>query len=90
MNPTNKNYNPATDENQGVMTTMIQSDDTNDGVSQVERMSPVENQGPEPIKEEVAESDETVSNSVNDNMLAEEDVEAGEANVDVDYEDGDN
>ena len=90
MNPTNKNYNPATDENQGVMTTMIQSDDANDGVSQVERMSPVENQGPEPIKEEVAESDETVSNGVNDDMLAEEDVEAGEANVDVDYEDGDN
>ncbi len=89
MNPINQNYDPATDENQGVMTTMIQADKANDGVSQVERMSPVENQGPEPIKEEVNDSD-TDANGVNNAMLEEEDVEAGNANVDVDYETGDN
>ena len=88
MNPTNKNYDPATDENQGVMTTMIQADEANDGVSQVERMDPHPTaQGPEPIKEEVEEG---VSNGVNSDRLVEEDVEAGEATVDVDYEDGDN
>lgn len=87
---TNENYDPATDENQGVMTTMIQADEANDGVSQVERMSPVENQGPETVKDEVAEPDENVSSGVNDAMLAEEDVEAGDATVDVDYEEGDN
>ncbi len=90
MNPINQNYDPATDENQGVMTTMIQADEANNGVSQVERMSPVQNQGPEPIKEEVTRPDENVSNGVNKAMLAEEDVEAGDATVDVDYEDGDN
>ncbi|MBC7571006.1 MAG: hypothetical protein H7319_14905 [Spirosoma sp.] len=89
MNPINQNYDPATDENQGVMTTMIQADKASDGVSQVERMSPVENQGPEPIKEEVNDSD-TDANGVNNAMLEEEDVEAGNANVDVDYETGDN
>jgi len=89
MNPINQNYDPATDENQGVMTTMIQADKANDGVSQVERMSPVENQGPEPIKEEVNDSD-TDANGVNNAMLEEEDVEADNANVDVDYETGDN
>lgn len=89
MNPINQNYDPATDENQGVMTTMIQADKASDGVSQVERMSPVENQGPEPIKEEVSDSD-TDANGMNNAMLEEEDVEAGNANVDVDYETGDN
>ena len=89
MTPANNEYDPATDENQGVMTTMIQADEANEGVSQVARMSPVENQGPEPIKDEVNESD-TDANGVNDAMLAEEDVEAGDATVDVEYEDGDN
>ncbi len=89
MNPINQNYDPTTDENQGVMTTMIQADEASDGVSQVARMSPVENQGPEPIKEEVNDSD-TDANGVNTAMLEEKDVEAGDASVDVDYETGDN
>ena len=91
MNSANQSYDPATDENQGVMTTMIQADEANEGVPQVERMAPHPTaQGPEPIKDEVTEPDEPVSNGVNDAMLAEEDVEAGDVNVDVDYEDGDN
>lgn len=89
MNPASNTYDPATDENQGIMTTMIQADEASEGVSQVARMSPVENQGPEPVKEEVNESD-TDANGVNNAVLAEEDVEAGNATVDVDYEDGDN
>lgn len=77
MNNDPKNYNPATDENQGVMTTVIQAEEANDGVPQVERMSPVMEQGPEPVKEELNEDGTDATNS---DMLAEEDVEAGEAN----------
>lgn len=89
MTPNDNNYNPAEDENQGVMTKLAQGEQANDGVSQLDYMNPVTNQGPEPVKEEVEinESDSD-ANGVNDDLLAEKDVEAG--NVDVDYEGGDN
>jgi len=81
MNTDNESYDPATDENQGVLTTLIQADEASHGVAQVDRMDPHPTaQGPEPIKEEV--NDEEASNGVNDDMLEEEDVEAG--NVDAD------
>lgn len=88
MNPDNiDQYRPEYDENQGVMTKLTESQKAGGGVAQADYMNPVTNQGPEPVKEEV--SDQTTdSNGVNDDMLAEEDVEAG--NVDVEYEDGDN
>lgn len=76
-------YNPAEDENQGVLTTLIQGQKANDGISQLDYMNPVTNQGPEPEKEEVNESD-TESNGINDDLLAEEDVENGDVAVDHD------
>lgn len=79
----NNDYNPAEDENQGVITKLAQGEDANNGVSQIEYMTPVFNQGPESVKEEVNDSD-TESNGVNDDVLTEEEVEAG--NVDVDGE----
>ena len=77
MTNENRKYDPATDENQGVMTTVIQAQEANDGIPQVERMSPVTAQGPEPVKEEVSEADAT-----NNDVLAEEEVEAGKADED--------
>lgn len=74
MNYDPKNYDAATDENQGIMTTMIQAEEANDGVPQLERMKPVTAQGPEPEKAEVNEPGDA---SLNDDVLAEEDVEAG-------------
>ena len=96
-----KDYNPAEDENQGVMTKLARAEEANDGVSQVERMNPVRNQGPEPIKEEIGDNDSDANaTGVNNAMLAEEAVEDGDVemdnedpetgNVDVEYEDGDN
>lgn len=77
MNPTpNKNYNPADDDNQGVVQLMAQAEEASPGVAQVERMNPVTAQGPEPVKEEVNEAE---TDGVNKDMLAVEDVEAGEA-----------
>ena len=81
----NNDYNPAEDENQGVITKLVQGKEANNGVSQIEYMSPVFNQGPESVKEEVNENDSDVeANGVNDDMLAEEDVE--NSNVEVDNE----
>ena len=77
MNPNDNEYSPADDENQGVMTKMIQGDEANAGVSQVDRMSPVTAQGPETEKAEINDSD-TDANGVNDDLLAEEDVAAGD------------
>lgn len=76
MNDTEQ-YNPANDDNQGVVQILAQAEEANPGVAQVERMNPVTAQGPEPVKEEVNEDG---ADAVNDDMLAEEDVEAGEAN----------
>ena len=70
-------YDPADDENQGIMTKMVQGENAGGGVAQTEYLNPVVNQGPEPEKEEVNESD-TEANGVNDDMLAEEEVEEGE------------
>lgn len=80
-------YNPAEDENQGVMTKLARAEAANDGVPQVERMSPVTNQGPEPIKEEVSDNDsDTNANGVNNVMLAEEEVEKGDVEMDGEEE----
>lgn len=87
MNP-NENYNPADDENQGVITKMIQGEEANTGVSQVDRMSPVTAQGPEPQKAEVNDSD-TEANGMNDDLLAEEQVEASDINEEIEAEDDD-
>jgi hypothetical protein len=81
MNPNNNEYEPAEDENQGVITKLVQGQEANAGVSQIEYMNPITNQGPEPIKEEVNESDSD-ANGVNDDLLAEEDVENGDVEVD--------
>lgn len=83
MNPDNNEYEPAEDENQGVMTKLAQGQEANAGVSQIEYMNPVTNQGPEPIKEEVNESD-VEANGVNDDLLAEEEVEDGDVEADND------
>lgn len=72
----NKKYNPADDDNQGVTQLMAQAEEATPGVSQVERMNPATAQGPEPIKEEVKEED---IDGVNDDVLAEEAIEKGEA-----------
>lgn len=83
MNQNDNEYNPAEDENQGVMTKMVQDEDANAGVSQVDRMSPVTAQGPESQKAEVNESD-AEANGANDDLLAEEAVEAGNIEVEGD------
>lgn len=74
MNPTDNNYNPADDDNQGVVQLLAQGGEANNGVSQVENMNPVTAQGPEPEKDEVNPSE---VDGVNDDVLAEENVEAG-------------
>jgi hypothetical protein len=84
MNPNdNTDYNPAEDENQGVITKLVHGEDANNGVSQLDYMNPVTNQGPEPVKEEVNDpSNKPVdsglpladSNGINDDLLAEGDV----------------
>ena len=70
-------YNPTEDENQGVITKLTQGEQANSGVSQLDYMNPVTNQGPEPEKEEVNDSD-TDSANANDDLLTEEDVEDGD------------
>ena len=74
MNPTDNNYNPADDDNQGVVQLLAQGGEANNGISQVENMNPVTAQGPEPEKDEVNPSE---VDGVNDDVLAEENVEAG-------------
>jgi hypothetical protein len=80
----NTNYNPADDDNQGVIQPLIQA--TNGGFSQTGGITVPTASGPEPEKAEVADSE--ADNGLNDDILEEEDIEKG--NVDVDYEDGDN
>ena len=78
MNPNETTtYDPTNDENQGIMTKMVQGENASGGVAQLASLNPVVNQGPEPEKEEVNESD-TEANGLNDDLLAEEDVEDGE------------
>ena len=84
MNPNDNNeYNPATDDNQGVVQLLAQGEQAGGGVAQAEYMNPITNQGPEAVKDEVNPSD-TDANGVNDDLLAEEDVEAGDVDVDND------
>ena len=70
----NKKYDPANDDNQGVVQLMAQAEEATPGVSQVERMNPVTAQGPEPVKEEV--NDEAID-GVNNDVLAEGTIEEG-------------
>ncbi len=74
---TNENYNPADDDNQGVVQLMAQAEEASNGIPQAEQMNIVKAQGPEPEKAEVNDSD-TDANGVNDDILAEEEVEDGE------------
>ncbi len=74
----NKTYNPAEDENQGVITKLTQGDQAGAGTSQAEHMSSVVASGPESEKAEVNESD---AEGVNNDMLAQEDVENGEVDT---------
>ncbi len=91
MNATiNTSYTPADDDNQGVTQLMAQGAAANDGVSQVERMNPivdstivdstVVDSGPEPVKEEVNDDPDSDA-SLNDDELAEEEVEANSLTV---------
>ncbi len=83
MNPNDNNdYNPANDDNQGVAQLMAQGADANPGVSQVERMNPVMDSGPEPIKEEVNDDpDNDGDSSLNTDELTEEAVESNSLTV---------
>lgn len=91
MNATiNTSYTPADDDNQGVTQLMAQGAAANDGVSQVERMNPVVDStvvdstvvdsGPEPVKEEVNDDPDSDA-SLNDDELAEEEIEANSLTV---------
>lgn len=72
-----ENYDPAEDDNQGVVQLLAQSEDSTAGVAQADYMNPVTASGPEPEKEEVNLSDVDAS-GVNDDLLEEEAVEQGE------------
>lgn len=72
-----ENYDPAEDDNQGVVQLLAQSEESTAGVPQADYMNPVTASGPEPEKAEVNQSD-VDANGVNDDLLEEEDVEEGE------------
>ncbi|GAB3950603.1 hypothetical protein GCM10028805_28990 [Spirosoma harenae] len=77
MNPNdNKTYNPAEDDNQGVVQLLAQGEESNAGIPQVAQLSPVTASGPEPEKAEVPDSGG--GNGTNDDLLAEEEVEDGD------------
>ncbi len=82
MNP-NEKYNPADDDNQGVIQLMAQGEEASNGIPQAEQMDIVKAQGPEPEKEEVNDS-ETDAININDDILVEEEVEHGEIEEDND------
>jgi hypothetical protein len=87
MNPsTNKDYNPADDDNQGVAQLLSQAQEANDGVPQAGGIDAIRAQGPEPVKEEVNDSDKAVpdteANGINDDLLIEEDIADGDVAVD--------
>jgi hypothetical protein len=83
MNPNNNtSYDPADDDNQGVAQLMAQGAEADPGISQVKRMNPVVDSGPEPIKEEVNDDpDNDGDSSLNTDELAEEAVEANSLTV---------
>lgn len=70
-------YNPADDENQGVMTKMIQGETANGGVPQAPYHNPIVNQGPEPEKDEVNDSDEDTS-GIDENKTIQQQVADGD------------
>jgi hypothetical protein len=70
-------YNSADDDNQGVAQLMAQSEEANTGIPQAGYMDLIRAQGPEPEKAEVNDSD-VDANGVNDDLLAEEEVEDGD------------
>lgn len=72
----NKSYNPAEDDNQGVVQPLVQA--TNGGFSQTGGLAIPTAQGPEPEKAEVNEG-EVDAEGINDDILTEEDVHEGEA-----------
>jgi len=75
----NKDYNPADDDNQGVVQLLAQGEEANAGIPQANYMNPARMQGPEPEKAEVNDA-EVDSVGINDDLLAEETVEEGDAN----------
>lgn len=79
-NKTNE-YNPAEDDNQGVVQLLAQGEEANTGVAQATYMNPVTASGPEPEKAEVNDSD-TDAVGTNDDVLTEEEVENGEIELD--------
>ena len=84
MDP-NENYNPADDDNQGIVQLMAQGEEANPGIAQANYTNLVTAQGPEPEKAEVNDDDEgpleVDTNGVNEDMLEEEDVEDGELDL---------
>ena len=80
MDSTNKAYNPADDGNQGVVQLIAQSEESTESVAQARQMSPITASGPEPEKAEVSEGGVNIE-GVNDDILAEEEVENAEADT---------
>ena len=76
----NEQYNPADDDNQGVVQLLAQGEEANTGIAQAAYMNPVTASGPEPEKAEVNDSDTDVVGT-NDDVLAEEEVEDGEVEL---------
>ncbi|AUD07247.1 hypothetical protein CWM47_09635 [Spirosoma pollinicola] len=74
---TDETYDPANDENQGVMTKMIQGETADGGVSQAPYHNPIVNQGPEPEKDEVNDSDEDAS-GIDENKTIQQQVADGD------------
>ncbi|WP_420149990.1 hypothetical protein [Spirosoma sp.] len=79
MESSNKAYNPANDDNQGVVQLMAQGQEASPGVSQNDFINPVKAQGPEPEKAETIDENADIE-AINDDVLIEENVENGEAN----------
>lgn len=79
-NSENETYNPADDDNQGVVQLMAQGQIAVPGVSQNDGINPVKAQGPEPEKEEVNETG-TNAEAINDDILTEEEVEDSRADT---------
>lgn len=79
MNTDNNTYNPADDDNQGVVQVLAQSEASNTGVPQDSPLRAITASGPEPEKAEVADPDG--DSGINDDLLAEETVEKGEVEL---------
>lgn len=89
----NNEYSPAEDDNQGVAQLLSQAQEANGGVPQDGGINRVRAQGPEVEKDEVNDRDDryagagpfdTDADGVNNDLLAEEDVENGDVQMDND------